>query len=92
MVLAASLGGDTDTIGAMAGALAGAYWGVDALPAHWLGRLENEPHGKDYVLQLCRHAAVTKTRLTNLRLAVKKSFVAENGLLAQLAEQRTLNP
>ncbi|MST34049.1 ADP-ribosylglycohydrolase family protein, partial [Acidimicrobiaceae bacterium USS-CC1] len=32
--VAASLGGDTDTIAAMVGAVAGAALGVDALPAH----------------------------------------------------------
>ncbi len=37
---AISLGGDTDTIGAMAGALAGALLGYDAIPEAWLERLE----------------------------------------------------
>ncbi len=54
IVLAVSLGGDTDTIGAMAGALAGSYWGLDALPAAWLNRLENQGAGRDHVLALCR--------------------------------------
>jgi len=38
---AVSLGGDTDTIGAMAGAIAGAGYGVDEIPAKWLNQLEN---------------------------------------------------
>jgi poly(ADP-ribose) glycohydrolase ARH3 len=38
---AISLGGDTDTIGAMTGAISGAYLGVDAVPAEWRDRLEN---------------------------------------------------
>lgn len=38
---AISLGGDTDTIGAMTGAISGAYLGVDAIPAQWRDRLEN---------------------------------------------------
>jgi len=54
VALAVSLGGDTDTIGAMAGALAGAYWGLEALPAPWLAALENQPVGRDAVLGLCR--------------------------------------
>lgn len=54
VVLAVSLGGDTDTIGAMAGALAGAYWGLEAWPAPWLAGLENTNRGRDYVLELCR--------------------------------------
>jgi poly(ADP-ribose) glycohydrolase ARH3 len=37
------IGGDTDTIAAMTGAIAGARHGVDAIPVSWLARLENEP-------------------------------------------------
>lgn len=61
IVIAVSLGGDTDTIGAMAGALAGAYWGLDVLPEGWLQCLENGPHGRDDVLELCRQAKDTKS-------------------------------
>lgn len=39
IVLAANLGGDADTVAAVAGGLAGAYYGADALPARWLERL-----------------------------------------------------
>ena len=45
---AISLGGDTDTIASMAGAISGAYLGVGALPIEWQGRLEN----RDYISQL----------------------------------------
>lgn len=38
---AISMGGDTDTIATMAGALAGAHCGEKALPAAWLRRLED---------------------------------------------------
>ncbi len=54
IVLAVSLGGDTDTIGAMTGALAGAHWGLEALPQKWLDSLENQGAGRDHVLGLCR--------------------------------------
>ena len=57
VVLAVSLGGDTDTIGAMAGALAGAYWGLEAVPFSWFEALENGERGRDYVLDLCRRVA-----------------------------------
>jgi poly(ADP-ribose) glycohydrolase ARH3 len=46
------LGGDADSIGAMAGAMAGAYHGVSAIPAAWTGRLENEERGRDFVIDL----------------------------------------
>lgn len=52
--LAVSLGGDADTIAAMAGAMAGAYWGLEAWPPAWLAGLENGPAGRDYALELCR--------------------------------------
>jgi len=32
---AINLGGDADTVGACCGALAGAYWGLDAVPERW---------------------------------------------------------
>jgi len=38
---AVSLSGDADTIGAMTGAIAGAYWGIEAIPQRWRDRLEN---------------------------------------------------
>ncbi len=33
---AISLGGDTDTIASMAGAIGGAYWGLEAIPGEWV--------------------------------------------------------
>jgi poly(ADP-ribose) glycohydrolase ARH3 len=38
---AISLGGDTDTIGAMTGAISGAYLGIESIPDSWKGKLEN---------------------------------------------------
>ena len=40
LVAAIGLGGDTDTIGSMAGALAGAYLGEGAIPESWRERVE----------------------------------------------------
>jgi ADP-ribosyl-[dinitrogen reductase] hydrolase len=37
---AVNLGGDADTVGACTGALAGAYWGLDAIPERWRRDLE----------------------------------------------------
>jgi poly(ADP-ribose) glycohydrolase ARH3 len=54
IVLAVSLGGDSDTIGAMTGALAGAHWGLEALPAAWVEGLENQEAGRGHALDLCR--------------------------------------
>jgi poly(ADP-ribose) glycohydrolase ARH3 len=51
---AVCMGDDTDTVGAMCGAIAGAYHGASAIPTNWLTALENGPQGRDYVRQLAR--------------------------------------
>ncbi|WP_236610433.1 ADP-ribosylglycohydrolase family protein [Methanosphaerula palustris] len=40
VVHAVSIGGDTDTIGAICGALAGACWGITAIPGRWISVLQ----------------------------------------------------
>jgi ADP-ribosyl-[dinitrogen reductase] hydrolase len=40
LVTVVNLGGDADTTGALAGQLAGAFYGVDAIPSRWLKRLD----------------------------------------------------
>jgi poly(ADP-ribose) glycohydrolase ARH3 len=57
VVLGVSLGGDTDTIGAMAGAIAGGYYGYRHIPSEWLDVMENGEKGRDYVATLAREAA-----------------------------------
>jgi poly(ADP-ribose) glycohydrolase ARH3 len=49
---AISLGGDTDTLAAMAGALSGAWLGASAIPRHLVDRLENGAKGRDYLASL----------------------------------------
>ncbi|TIC80318.1 ADP-ribosylglycohydrolase family protein [Crenobacter intestini] len=39
VLMAANLGQDADTTAAICGQLAGAHWGVEAIPAHWRRRL-----------------------------------------------------
>ena len=46
------LGGDTDTLAAMAGALSGAYVGAGRLPARLVGLLESSPKGRSYLQNL----------------------------------------
>jgi poly(ADP-ribose) glycohydrolase ARH3 len=50
VVYAVSLGGDSDTIGAMTGAIAGAWWGVTEIPFAWQEGLEN----REYIEGLAR--------------------------------------
>ncbi|NLI90857.1 MAG: ADP-ribosylglycohydrolase [Peptococcaceae bacterium] len=39
VIMAVNLGGDTDTIGAVTGGIAGACYGLDQIPPRWLGKL-----------------------------------------------------
>ena len=48
VLYAISLGGDTDTIGAMTGAIAGAYHGIEVIPSVWVQKLER----RDYIERL----------------------------------------
>jgi len=50
VVLAVNLGGDADTIAAMAGAVAGAYYGLDEIPQEWIDPLENGVKGREYTV------------------------------------------
>jgi len=51
-VYAVGIGGDTDTVGAMAGAIAGAYHGIRTIPEQWWNSLENGEDGRDDILEL----------------------------------------
>ena len=53
---AISLGGDTDTIGAMTSAITGAYHGAEAIPEGWKSRLER----RDYIETLAEKLWRTK--------------------------------
>jgi len=55
-------GGDTDTLGAMAGALGGAAFGSTSIPARWLDELENGARGRRYVERLAGAMAETAMR------------------------------
>lgn len=57
IVRAVGLGGDTDTIGAMTGALVGARRGASQLPRRWVESLENGPYGRDEIVRLGRELA-----------------------------------
>ncbi|KAK2187384.1 hypothetical protein NP493_167g02000 [Ridgeia piscesae] len=52
ILYAISLGGDTDTIATMAGAMAGAYYELDRVPQHWQDICEGVPDAVSYAKQL----------------------------------------
>ncbi len=49
---AISLGGDTDTIGGMVGAIVGAHVGEKGLPVEWIDQLEDGPRGRSFARSL----------------------------------------
>jgi poly(ADP-ribose) glycohydrolase ARH3 len=52
VIYAVRLGGDTDTIGAMTGAICGAYYGDGAIPREWVEQLEDGERGMRYIKML----------------------------------------
>lgn len=49
LLQAVNLGDDTDTVGAVAGGLAGLYYGYDAIPGDWLAAIQR----RDWIEELC---------------------------------------
>jgi len=49
---AISMGGDTDTIAAMTGAIVGAYHGIDGIPVHYLQNVEKNNEGIEFIEKL----------------------------------------
>jgi ADP-ribosyl-[dinitrogen reductase] hydrolase len=56
VVKAVNLGGDTDTTGAVTGALAGAAYGVSAIPERWLDRVQYRAELTDLADRLLEHS------------------------------------
>jgi ADP-ribosylglycohydrolase len=54
VIRAVNFGGDTDTIGVMAGALIGALHGASWIPARWHDNIENGEQGRDAMVELGR--------------------------------------
>lgn len=52
MTVAVRCGGDTDTVAAMAGAIAGARFGAAGIPMRWYTALEDGKHGRSHVERL----------------------------------------
>jgi poly(ADP-ribose) glycohydrolase ARH3 len=52
-------GGDRDTLGAMAGAISGAYLGIDAIPESWRSKLENRAYIEDLASVLTKEVSPT---------------------------------
>lgn len=57
IIQAVNLGGDTDTIGAMTGALVGALHGDQWFPSRWFEQLENRQNGRDELIYVAEQLA-----------------------------------
>ncbi len=57
IVQAVNLGGDSDTVGAMTGALVGALHGHRWVPKRWYDQLENADSGRDELIQVAEQLA-----------------------------------
>ena len=53
LITVVNLGGDADTTGAVAGALLGAHYGADAVPARWVRALAYGPEVMSLAPSLC---------------------------------------
>ena len=51
-LLAVNLGDDADTTGAIYGQLAGAYYGIEGIPAHWLAKLAQRGLIEEFAVKL----------------------------------------
>lgn len=56
MIRAANLGDDADTVAAVCGALAGAYYGYSAIPRRWRDQLQDEVRIRETALALGGYA------------------------------------
>ncbi len=63
VIRAVAFGGDTDTIGAMAGALVGALHGQSWIPARWYDNIENGTRGRDEIVALARRLSQLDIRV-----------------------------
>lgn len=67
LLLSLALGGDADTIAAMACAVMGAVETDAAIPTQWLERLEDGERGRSYALALAERLAATADAITAAR-------------------------
>jgi ADP-ribosylglycohydrolase len=80
-----NLGGDTDTAGAILGAMAGAYYGAEAIPRRWLDGLENRVGIETRALALAQRSRLgldipdliaTEHELTRKEGAILEEFMS----------------
>jgi ADP-ribosylglycohydrolase len=79
-----NLGGDADTAGAILGAMAGAYYGADAIPERWLDGLQNREGVELRALALARRSSagldIPDLIATEHELTRKEGIVLERAM------------
>ena len=58
VIMAVNMGGDTDTIGAITGAIAGALYGADSIPKEWIQAIDNKV--MDRILKVSMSGAINR--------------------------------
>jgi ADP-ribosyl-[dinitrogen reductase] hydrolase len=72
LVLAINQGGDADTIGAVAGALLGAKFGVSSIPTNWLGTLKARAKLDQLLKKAFEHADIDTHASRNTKRSTKR--------------------
>ncbi|MBC8141196.1 MAG: ADP-ribosylglycohydrolase family protein [Armatimonadetes bacterium] len=80
LIATANMGGESDTVGAVAGGAAGAYWGEPAIPARWLTGLLERENIENTANALATYRAEHDTE--TLRAASDAVYAAHPGLPA----------
>jgi hypothetical protein len=69
-----------DTIGAMAGAIAGGYDAAHVLPCRWVDLLENRERGRDHAPELAKAKATISRRKAVVDIAPISMLVINGGV------------
>ncbi|WP_435021730.1 ADP-ribosylglycohydrolase family protein [Tundrisphaera sp. TA3] len=94
-----NLGGDADSTGAILGALAGAHYGIEAIPARWLAGLQNREGIEVRAEALARRSAegleipdlvATEKALSAQEVACRQSLMTQSANGGDLGANRRL--
>jgi ADP-ribosyl-[dinitrogen reductase] hydrolase len=67
-------GNDTDTTAAVAGGLAGIYWGTEGMPREWLGRMRGKDIAEPLIRRLCATVSSVETEKGQRLGAIPAAF------------------